>query len=108
VTALLTAVAAWIGDTAGRMAIRFYAAGELVLAGTRAWTTAEPESPLTWEWEDEPAPLPANHRPSWAHDVPPPPPSRALDPYEIAEWERENEIREPNNLYRMPAAKEYR
>ncbi len=104
-TALLTAIAAWIGDTAARIAIRIGAGVQLAAALAEAWAAAEPESPLTWE---PPQPLPANHRPSWAHDVPPPAPSRVLDPYEIAEQDREDEIRSLNNLYRMPAAKEYR
>ncbi len=74
----LHTAAAWIGDTAARIAIRVGAGVQLAAALAEAWTSAEPESPLTWEWADEPAPLPADHRPSWAHDVPPP---RPVDPF---------------------------
>ena len=74
-TALLHAAAAWIGDTAARIAIRIGAGVQLAAALAEAWAAAEPESPVTWE---PPQPLPADHRPSWAHDVPPP---RPIDPF---------------------------
>lgn len=77
-TAVLAAIAAWIGDTAARIAIRIGAGAQLAAAIAEAWTTAEPESPAIWTWNDEPVPLPADHRPSWAHDVPPP---RPIDPF---------------------------
>jgi hypothetical protein len=53
VTALLHTAAAWIGDTAARIAIRIGAGVQLAAALGEAWAAAEPESPLTWE---KPAP----------------------------------------------------
>lgn len=70
----LISAAAWVGDTAARIAIRVGAGVQLAAALAKARRAPEPEVHGACAWDDKPTPLPAEHRPSWAHDFPPPRP----------------------------------